>query len=105
MEEGLLSLMRRGDAYQVRYASTNPYALDPPPVFYHDTATLAALLHCWGIDAWSIHQAMATVRNGSVAVLPVHVTAAQLQAAFRTDAPQPPGDVGRASARPSIEGI
>ena len=91
-EEGMLSIMRRGDAYQICYASTNPSALDPPPVYYHDTDTLAAVLHGWGIDAWSIPQAMATLRNGSVAVLPVHMTAAQLQAAF---APQDAPRVGR----------
>jgi len=82
MGEGLLSLMRRGDAYQVRYASTNPYAPDPPPASYRDTATLTAVLRRWGIDVWSIQQAIATVRSGRVAVLPVHVTAAQFQAAF-----------------------
>ena len=82
MEEGMLSIMRRGDAYQVRYASTNPYAQDRPPTSYHDADTLAALLHRWEIDAWSIHQAMATMRSGGIAVLPIRVTAAQLQAAF-----------------------
>jgi hypothetical protein len=96
MEDGLLSLMRRGDAYQVRYASTNPSALDPPPVSCHETATLVAWLHGWGIDAWSISQAMATVRNGRVAVLPVSVTAAQCQAALRPAAPPLPGAAGRA---------
>ena len=51
IEAGMLSLMWRGDTYQVRYASTKPYALDPPPVSYPDIGTLAALLHRWGIDA------------------------------------------------------
>jgi len=82
MEEGILSILRCGGTYQVRYASTNPYALDLPPVYYPDTDMLVAVLHGWGIDAWSIHQIMTTVQNGHVAVLPVHVTVAQLHATF-----------------------
>jgi hypothetical protein len=82
MEEGMLSIMRHGDAYQVRYASTNPYARDHTPAYYHDADTLAALLHRWGIDAWSIQQVTATMRSGGIAVLPIRVTAVQLQAAF-----------------------
>ena len=31
MEAGMLSIVRRGDTYQVRYASTNPYDMDRPP--------------------------------------------------------------------------
>ena len=82
MEEGMLSIVRRGDTYQVRYASTNPYDMDRPPSQYSDEGTLAALLHHWGIDAWSIQQAIATVRGGGMAILLVRFTAAQLQAYF-----------------------
>jgi hypothetical protein len=82
MEEGMLSIVRRGDTYQVRYASTNPYEMDRPLSQYPDEGTLVALLHHWGIDAWSIQQVIATVRGGGMAVLPIRFTAAQLQAAF-----------------------
>jgi hypothetical protein len=82
MEEGMLSIVRRGDTYQVRYASANPYGMDHPPSQYPDEGTLVAVLHYWGIDAWWIQQVIATVRGGGMAVLPIRFTAAQLQAAF-----------------------
>jgi hypothetical protein len=78
----MLSIVRRGDTYQVRYASTNPYDMDRPPSQYPDEGTLTALLHHWGIDAWSIQQAIATIRGGGMAILPIRFTAAQLQAYF-----------------------
>jgi hypothetical protein len=83
----MLSIMRRGDTYQVRYASTNPYDMDRPPSQYSDEGTLTALLHYWGIDAWSIQQAIATVRGGGMAILPIRFTAAQLQAYFLHQCP------------------
>lgn len=82
MEEGILSIVRRGGTYQVRYASTNPYDMDRPLAQYPDEGTLTALLHYWGIDAWSIQQAMAIVRGGGTAVLFMRFPAAQLQAYF-----------------------
>jgi hypothetical protein len=82
LEEGMLSIVRRGDTYQVRYASTNPYGMDRPPSQYPDEGAPVALLHHWWIDAWSIQQGIATVRGGGMAVLPIRFTAAQLQAAF-----------------------
>jgi hypothetical protein len=82
MEEGMLSIVRRGDTYQVRYASTNPYSVDRPPSQYPDESTLVALLQHWGIETWSIQQVIATVRGGGMAVLLIRFTAAQLQAAF-----------------------
>jgi|RhiMetdeSRZDD1v2_1073273.scaffolds.fasta_scaffold04831_12 hypothetical protein len=82
MEEGMLSIARRGDTYQVRYASTNPYSVDRLPSQYPDESTLVALLQHWGIETWSIQRVRATVRGGGMAVLLIRFTAAQLQAAF-----------------------
>ena len=73
----MLSIVRRGDTYQVRYASTNPYGMDRPPSQYPDEGTLVALLHHWGIDAWSIHQAVTELRKGRIAVLPMVSAQAQ----------------------------
>jgi hypothetical protein len=92
----MLSIVRRGDTYQVRYASTNPYNMDRPPSQYPDEGTLVALLQHWGIDAWSIQQVIATVRGGGMAVLLIRFTAVQLQAAFPLQrAPCVPGCKGQ----------
>jgi len=40
------------------------------------------LLHYWGIDTWSLQQAIAALQKGKVAVLPVVLSEAQLQAYF-----------------------
>jgi hypothetical protein len=40
------------------------------------------LLHHFGINGWSLQQAVATLRRGEVAVLPVALSEAQLQAYF-----------------------
>jgi hypothetical protein len=78
----MLSIVRRGDTYQVRYASTNPYSVDRPPSQYSDEGTLVTLLQHWGGDARSIQQVIATVRGGGMAVLLIRFPAAQLQSAF-----------------------
>lgn len=43
-EEGMLSIVRRGTTYQVRYASPNPQAMDWQPYQCTDAGTLVALL-------------------------------------------------------------
>src|SRR4030095_9541104 len=50
-EEGTLSILRRGEAYHVRYASTNPYAQEYPVRVCLNEATLRAVLHALGTDA------------------------------------------------------
>jgi hypothetical protein len=81
-EEGVLSIMRRGTNYQVRYASYNPYNLERPPYVCHTEAALVALLRHSGIDAWALQQAMATVRKGEMAVVPIVRSALQMHADF-----------------------
>ena len=81
-EAGILSIVRRGHTYQVRYASFNPYDMDRPPYQCSDEDTLVTLLHHCEIDAWSLQQAVAALRKGEVAVLPVVLPEAQLQAYF-----------------------
>jgi hypothetical protein len=80
--EGMLSIVPRGTTYQVRYALSNPYGMDSPPYTCPDEGTLVALLHYWGIDSWSIHQAGTELRKGRMAVLPIVCSPAQMQAFF-----------------------
>jgi hypothetical protein len=82
-EEGTLSIVRRGKSYQVRYASNNPHAQDRPPHACHDEETLRAFLHQLGTDVASIRQACGEVRKTGVAVLPIVLSPAQIQACFR----------------------
>jgi hypothetical protein len=81
-EEGMLSIVRRGTTYQVRYASSNPHGLERLPSPCPDEGTLDALLHHCGMDPWSIQQAGTELRKGRMAVLPLSCTQAQLQAFF-----------------------
>jgi hypothetical protein len=82
-EEGTLSIVRRGEGYQVRYASNHPYAPERRPYACPDEATLGALLHHFGTAAAAITQACATVRKGGVAVLRIVLSPEQIQAFFR----------------------
>jgi hypothetical protein len=81
-ETGILSIMRRGHLYQVRYASSNPYDMDRPPYFCPDEGAMITLLHHYGIDAWSLQQAITVLRKGGMAVLPLVLSEAQRQAYF-----------------------
>jgi hypothetical protein len=78
----MLSIVWRGSSWQVRYASSNPYGVDRPPYLCSDEGTLVALLHHCGTDAWATQQAVAVLRQGKMAVLPIVSTEAQLQAYF-----------------------
>jgi hypothetical protein len=84
-ETGILSIVKRGSTCQVRYASFNPYDKDRLPYPCLDEGALVTLLHYFGINGWSLQQAVAALRKGEVAVLPVALSEAQLQAYF----PQP----------------
>jgi CheY-like chemotaxis protein len=86
LEEGTLSIVRRGQGYHVRYASTNPYAPEPLPRVCPDETTLRALLHQVGLEADALQHACAVARTGRVAVVRLHVTPGQRHACF----PSPP---------------
>jgi hypothetical protein len=90
-ETGILSIVRRGPTCQVRYASFNKYYTDRLPYPCSDEDALVTLLHHWGINGWSLKQAIAALQKGEVAVLPVALSEAQLQAYFP---PQCPPRVG-----------
>jgi hypothetical protein len=81
-EASILRIMRRGHAYQVRYASSNPYDIGRRPYLCPDEGAMITLLHHSGLDAWSLQQAMAVLRKGGMAVLPLALSEAQRQAYF-----------------------
>ena len=85
-EAGTLSIVRRGHTYQVRYASSNPYASDRLPHMCSDMGALRAFLHQCGVEPWYVLQAMAELRQRGLVVLPHVVSDAQLQGYF----PLPP---------------
>ena len=53
-EEGMLSIVRRGTTYQVRYASSNPYDRDRQLYTCSNEHTVVTLLQHCGLDPWSI---------------------------------------------------
>jgi len=81
-EDGILGIMRRGDTYQVRYASYNPHGTDRGSYQCPDEGTLVALRHHGGLGAWSLHRALAELRYGRMAVLPIVLSEAQRQMDF-----------------------
>src|SRR5262249_4241989 len=81
-EEGTLSIVRRGQRYQVRYASNNPHGRERLPRVCPDEVHLEALLHHFGAAAAAMTQVCAAVRQGKMAVLLVVVSAEQLQTFF-----------------------
>jgi hypothetical protein len=86
-EAGMLSIVKHGHTYHVRYASSNPYDRDRQPYACPDESALVTLLRHWGVDAWSLQQAVATLRKGSMAVLPLILSEAQRQAYFPSQRP------------------
>jgi hypothetical protein len=81
-ETGILSIIRSGPTLRVRYASFNPYDMDRRTYQCSDENAVVTLLHHCEIDAWSLQQALATLRKGEVVVLPVALSEAQLQIYF-----------------------
>jgi CheY-like chemotaxis protein len=81
-EEGTLSIVRRGQHYQVRYASNNPYAPDYLMRACGDEDTLDALLSFLGLEAEAIHHACAIAQHGGVAVLRILIAPGQIQTCF-----------------------
>jgi hypothetical protein len=86
-ETGILSIVRCEHTLQVRYASFNPYDLDRLPYTCPTESALVTMLHQWGIDAWSLQQAVAALRKGEVAVVSVVLSEAQLQTYFSPQRP------------------
>jgi hypothetical protein len=87
-ETGILSIVKRGSTAQVRYASFNPYDKDRLPYPCPDEGAMVALLHHFGINGWSLQKAATALRKGEVAVLPVALSEAQLQAYFPPPRPR-----------------
>jgi hypothetical protein len=83
MKEGTLSIVRRGTAYQVRYASNNPHGRDRQLYECADEETMRAFLQQLGAESVSINQACIELRKGGVAVLLIVLSAEQIQAFFR----------------------
>ncbi len=81
-EAGIVSIVRRGTTSQVRDASSNPHALEQQLYPCPDEGTLVALLHHGGLEAWSLHRALAELRHGRMAVLPIALAEAQRQRYF-----------------------
>jgi hypothetical protein len=81
-EAGILSIVRCGTTYQVRYASSNPHDMDRQPYPCPDEGTLVALLHHCGLEAWSLHRALVELRHGRLAVLSIDLAEAQRQRYF-----------------------
>jgi len=81
-EEGTLSIVRHGSAYQVRYASNNPHSSDRPPYTCPDGDTLRGLLHYCGAEAGAITAAYVELGKGRVAVLLVALSPEQQQSFF-----------------------
>src|SRR5262249_46581036 len=81
-EEGTLSIVRRENNYNVRYASNNPRSLDRQPYQCTDTEALGAFLHQLTLDASYIKQVFVELWKGGFPALPIVLSAEQIQAYF-----------------------
>jgi hypothetical protein len=81
-EDGILGIIKRGNTYQVRYASYNPHGMDRPSYQCPDEGALLALLRRCGMDSWYIQQAGAELQKGGFAALPIALAEAQIQTYF-----------------------
>ena len=81
-EAGMLSIVRCGTNYQVRYASSNPHGMDRQPYPCPNEGALVVLLHHCGLEPWSLHRALAELRHGRMAVLTIALAEAQRQRYF-----------------------
>jgi hypothetical protein len=67
-DAGMLRSVRCGTTSQVRDASSHPHALERQPSPCPDERTLVAWLHHGGLEAWSLHRALAALPYGRRAV-------------------------------------
>jgi hypothetical protein len=81
-EDGTLSILVEPHGYDVRYASNNFHSLERRPATCPDEAALVALLDACGLDSWSIQQTCAELREGRMAIMPVALVLAPLEAIF-----------------------
>jgi hypothetical protein len=81
-EEGMLSIVRRGTTYQVRYAASNPQGVDRQPYLCPNEDTLLTLFQHCGLDAWSMQQTRAELQKGRLAVLPLVCAQGPMQVYF-----------------------
>jgi len=81
-EEGMLSIMRRGTTYQVRYASSNPQGVDRQPYLCPNEDTLLTLFQHCGLDAWSMQQTRTELQHGRLAILPLVYVPEPMQVYF-----------------------
>ena len=82
IEAGMLSIVRRGTTYQVRYASANPQGVDRQPYLCSNEDTLLTLFQHCGLDAWSMQQTRTELRQGRLAVLPLVCAPGPMQVYF-----------------------
>jgi hypothetical protein len=87
-EEGTLSIVLRGNTYQVRYASNNPYGMDRQPYVCADEEHLGAFLHQLGIASWSSTEAFAALRTSGFTFLLIVLSAEQRQTFFHPTTPR-----------------
>ena len=81
-EDGILGIIKRGNTYQVRYASYTPHGMDRPSYQCPDEGALVTLLHHCGMEPWYIRQAGAELQKGGFAALPIALAEAQIQTYF-----------------------
>ena len=86
-EEGTLSIVLRGNTYQVRYASNNPYGMDRQPYVCANEAHLGAFLHQLGVASRFINEAFTALRKSGFTFLLIVLSAEQMQAFFRPTTP------------------
>ena len=81
-EAGMLSIVRRGTTYQVRYASSNPQGVDRQPYLCPNEDTLLTVFQHCGLDAWSMQQTQTELRKGRLTVLPLVCAPGAMQVYF-----------------------
>lgn len=67
----MLSIVRQGTAYAVRYASSDPYGVERQPYVCPDTPTLGRLLQTCGVDLWTQQHVESELQHGRLVVLPL----------------------------------
>ena len=81
-EDGILGIMKRGNTYQVRYASYNPHGLDRPSYQCSDEGPWSRCCATAGWSPGNIYQAGAELQKGGFAALPIALAEAQIQTYF-----------------------